>query len=217
MNSVRNAGSWGTVLVVDDDPAVLNLINTILASADYRVLLAGGGEDAIRLAGGKNLNIDVALLDVRMPRVRPAELAKGIRSLRPDIPILFMSGFVEDEAMRIRLIDEYAGFLPKPFRPESLLRAIQLAMGGTRRTRARPTTYCSPPDAAAPLKGARRRRRTRGTVKDRRATSCVGRLRARSMTDRRIFRRRSCSTGRYPRNGGTLHTCKSLDHTGALA
>jgi two-component system cell cycle sensor histidine kinase/response regulator CckA len=92
MNSVRNAGSWGTVLVVDDDPAVLNLINTILASADYRVLLAGGGEDAIRLAGGKNLNIDVALLDVRMPRVRPAELAKGIRSLRPDIPILFMSG-----------------------------------------------------------------------------------------------------------------------------
>lgn len=129
MNSFRNdAVSRGTILVVDDDPAILVLIHTVLTASDYRVLVAGGGEDAVRLAMQKHQHFDLALLDVCMPGMRPAQLAGKIRSLRPEIPILFMSGYVDEETIRLRLLDEFSGFLPKPFRPEALRRAMRRAL-----------------------------------------------------------------------------------------
>jgi two-component system, cell cycle sensor histidine kinase and response regulator CckA len=131
MNSAtnkRNTGNRGTILVADDDSAILVLIRTILTAAGYRVLLACGGEDAIRLAGQKHLRIDANLLDIHMPGMRAAELANEVRSLRPKVPILFMSGLVDDEIIRIRLLDEYAGFLPKPLRADCLLGAVRQAM-----------------------------------------------------------------------------------------
>ncbi|MGD0359392.1 MAG: response regulator [Bryobacteraceae bacterium] len=127
MNSSKQIGARGTVLVVDDEPAVLLLIDAILTAADYRVLLAGSGKDAIRLAEQKHVHIDVALLDVRMPGVRPAEMAGDIQSLRPNIPIVFMSGFVDDEIVRIQIM-EYDGFLAKPFRAGSLLQVLRDSM-----------------------------------------------------------------------------------------
>jgi two-component system cell cycle sensor histidine kinase/response regulator CckA len=128
MNPKNDTTKRGTILTVDDDLAILILIQTILAAAEYRVVAAGSGKDAIRLARQKHLHIDVALLDVHVPKVQPRELAGKILSLRPKLPILFMSGIVDDEVIRIRLLDEYTGFLPKPFNPDGLLRAVQQAM-----------------------------------------------------------------------------------------
>lgn len=153
MNMPKQTGTRGTILVVDDEPAVLLIINTILTAADYRVLLAGSGKDAIRLAGQEHVHVDVALLDVCMPGVRTAEIAGDILSLRPHIPIVFMSGFVEDEIVRIRIM-EYDGFLAKPFKTGSLLQVLRDAMeearcgGGAPGYRAPPA---SPP--GAPLHG----------------------------------------------------------------
>jgi CheY-like chemotaxis protein len=118
----------GTILIADDEPAILVLIRTILTAAGHRVLLACGGEDAIRLAGQKHLHIDAALLDIHMPGVQHAELAAGIRSLRPETPILFMSGLVDDEIIRIRSLEGYAGFLAKPLQPDCLLRTVRQAI-----------------------------------------------------------------------------------------
>jgi CheY-like chemotaxis protein len=126
--SKRNTGNRGTILVADDDSAILVLIRIILTGAGYRVLPACGGEDAIRLAGQKHLRIDATLLDIHMPGMGAAELANEVRSLRPKIPILFMSGLVDDEIIRIRLLDEYAGFLPKPLRGDCLSGAVRQAM-----------------------------------------------------------------------------------------
>jgi hypothetical protein len=127
MNSSKQIGTSGTVLVVDDEPAVLLLIKAILTAADYRVLPAASGKDAIRLAEQRNVHIDVALLEVRMPGVRPAEMAGDIQSHRPNIPIVFMSGFVEDEIVRVQIM-EYDGFLAKPFRAGSLLQVLRKSM-----------------------------------------------------------------------------------------
>jgi two-component system, cell cycle sensor histidine kinase and response regulator CckA len=128
MNATSSTGTHGTILVVDDDPSVLVLIQTILTTADYRVLLAAERADAIRMATQKHLHIDLALLDVRMPGMSATALADEMLSLRPNVRVLFMSGFVDEEIIRIKMLDQYAGFLPKPFRSDGLLRAVRHAM-----------------------------------------------------------------------------------------
>jgi two-component system cell cycle sensor histidine kinase/response regulator CckA len=120
----------GTVLIVDDDPAVLVLIQSMLVAADYRVLLAAEREDAVRLAAQKNIRIDLVLLDVRMPGVSGTALADEISSIRPGIRVLWMSGFVDEEFIRIRLLKGYAGFLPKPLHRAGLLLAVEEAIKG---------------------------------------------------------------------------------------
>jgi|SRR5580658_934886 DNA-binding NtrC family response regulator len=118
----------GTVLIVDDDPAVLVLIQNILMAADYRVLLAAERAHAVRLAGQKHIHIDLALLDVRIPGVSGTELADELLSVRPNIQVLWMSGFVDEEFIRVKLLDGYAGFLAKPLRRDGLLLAVQQAI-----------------------------------------------------------------------------------------
>jgi DNA-binding NtrC family response regulator len=118
----------GTILIVDDDPAVLVLIQTILMAADYRVLLAAQRAHAVRMARQKHIHIDIVLLDVRIPGVSGTGLADEILSLRPNIRVLWMSGFVREEFVRVKMLDAYAGFLSKPLRRDGLLAAVQRAM-----------------------------------------------------------------------------------------
>jgi two-component system cell cycle sensor histidine kinase/response regulator CckA len=118
---------------------VLILIQTVLTAAGYRVLSATQRADAVRLALQKHIHIDLALLDVRVPGVSGTELADEILSVRPNIRVLWMSGFVDDEFIRIKLLDGYAGFLPKPLRRDGLLTAVQQAIGAaTVRERSQP-------------------------------------------------------------------------------
>lgn len=127
-----NQDNRGTILIVDDDPAVLVLIQNMLMAADYRVLLAAERADAVRVAGQKHMHIDLALLDVRIPGVRGTELADEILSIRPDIRLLWMSGFVDEEFIRVKLLDGYAGFLSKPLRRDGLLAAVEQALAAPR-------------------------------------------------------------------------------------
>ena len=126
------AENRATILIVDDDPGVLVLIQSILIAADYRVLLASERADAVRMARQKHLHIDLVLLDVRVPGVSGTELADEILSVRPNIPVLWMSGFVDDEFIRVKLFDGYAGFLPKPFHRDGLLLAARQAIEAAR-------------------------------------------------------------------------------------
>jgi two-component system cell cycle sensor histidine kinase/response regulator CckA len=122
------AENRGTVLIVDDDPAVLVLIQTILMAADYRVLLAAERADAVRMARQKHVHIDLVLLDVRIPGVSGTQLADEILAIRPDIRVLWMSGFVDEEFVRVQLLDGHAGFLSKPLRRDGLLLAVEHAI-----------------------------------------------------------------------------------------
>jgi two-component system cell cycle sensor histidine kinase/response regulator CckA len=123
----------GTILIVDDDPGVLVLIQTILVAADYRVLLAVERADAVRIARQKHIHIDMVLLDVRMPGVSGTGLADEILFIRPNIRVLWMSGFVHEEFIRVKILGGYAGFLSKPLRRDGLLLAVQRVMEGAPR------------------------------------------------------------------------------------
>src|SRR6266704_33872 len=104
-----------TVLVVDDQRDVLFLLKLILETHGYRALLASGAEGALRLLEQSELTVDLLLTDVMMPGMDGTELAKVSRRMRPGLPILFMSGFVDTEAIRLKIWDDAVRFLSKPF------------------------------------------------------------------------------------------------------
>jgi two-component system, cell cycle sensor histidine kinase and response regulator CckA len=133
-------GHRETILIVDDDPAVLVLIQAILVTAGRRVLLAAERADAVRLARQKHIRIDLVLLDVRLPGVTDTELADEILSIRPDVRVLWMSGFVDDEFVRIKLLDGFAGAPAKPLRRDGLMSAVEDAMQAAPRQDQKPLT-----------------------------------------------------------------------------
>lgn len=81
-----------TLLVVDDDPAVLKVVVTILERANFRVLSARSGADAVKLAGETESKIHLLLSDVDMPEMSGPTLGTALKMTRPDIRVMLMSG-----------------------------------------------------------------------------------------------------------------------------
>jgi|GEM_PF-3861656 len=117
------------VLVAEDNPPLRELAHRTLEKAGYQVLTAGDGEDALRVSEGFKGEIHLLLADVVMPRMGGQELAERIRTLRPGIQILYMSGFPDRELSHLAAVESDANFLQKPFTPESLYRKVKKALG----------------------------------------------------------------------------------------
>jgi CheY-like chemotaxis protein len=119
-----------TILVVDDEPTVLNLCQRILNLGGYNVLPASGGEAALRVVAAQNSEtpIDLALLDVMMPVMNGVELAHRIQKLSPATKIVLMSGFGPKEIGAVVGQNPYR-LIWKPFKTESLLQMIENALG----------------------------------------------------------------------------------------
>ncbi len=92
-----------TVLVADGDPAVLCLARAILMGEGYRVLLATAAEGAVRLANLESLRIDLALVGKQMDESGGAKLAEQLIEVRPHMPVAFLSRFVDDKVIRMRM------------------------------------------------------------------------------------------------------------------
>jgi CheY-like chemotaxis protein len=107
-----------TLLVVDDNPDVLNLISGAL-EADYRILRANSGQEALEKSNDSKSEIHLLLSDFQMPGMSGIELATKITEQRPKIKVLLMSGFTGG----MLVLNEGWHFLPKPFIP-SQLRAL---------------------------------------------------------------------------------------------
>jgi DNA-binding NtrC family response regulator len=117
-----------TILVVDDDISVLTVIKCMLESSDYNVLLANNADVALRMAQRHDLSIDLMLTDVMMPDVSGPDLAKQMQVIRPQMKVLFMSGYADSEVVRVKVLDHALGFLPKPFTSDSLLETVKRAI-----------------------------------------------------------------------------------------
>lgn len=114
-----------TVLVVEDQASVRNLVSAVLASYGYKVLSAADGPAAMALAEGYDDRIHVVLTDVVMPGMNGPDLVEKLRQGRPEIQAMFMSGYAEETiAHRISLIPE-AEHISKPFTPESLVTRLR--------------------------------------------------------------------------------------------
>jgi two-component system cell cycle sensor histidine kinase/response regulator CckA len=113
-----------TVLVVEDEPTVQRIIVRLLRRWGYRVFEAGNGEEALRLL--KNIELlDLLVTDMVMPLMGGRELASRVRETRPELKVLYISGYTDDAVVRDELLDDRSSFLQKPFPPDSLLQKVR--------------------------------------------------------------------------------------------
>jgi PAS domain S-box-containing protein len=120
------AGGSETVLLVEDDACLRELARTVLsARGGYKVLESSGGKEALLFAGEHRGTIHLLLTDVIMPGMSGRELSEGLATLRPEMKILYMSGYKDDTAARHGVPEGGMAFLQKPFTPESLLRKVR--------------------------------------------------------------------------------------------
>jgi len=119
------SGKGETVLVVEDDALLKDLAYKTLRKAGYRVLTAGDGQDALEIIHTFEDRIHVLLTDVVMPRMGGKELAKQARALRPEIKILYMSGYPAGVVSDPDIMGHEADFIEKPISAEVLSRKLR--------------------------------------------------------------------------------------------
>jgi CheY-like chemotaxis protein len=129
--SVRPAGQLGgteTILFAEDEDSVRAVATAALERYGYRVLAAADGDSAIAISRTFPNRIDLLLTDVVMPGMNGRQLAETMRRLRPGIPVLFVSGYTDDEALLGDVRRDDQTFLQKPFTTLELVRRIRSAL-----------------------------------------------------------------------------------------
>jgi PAS domain S-box-containing protein len=114
-----------TVLLVEDAAAVRAVTKQMLERQGYTVLEAPDGEAGLRLARRHRGVIHLLLTDVVMPRIGGRELAEQLARLRPDVKVLYASGYTDDSVVRHGILESGTAYLQKPFSPESLARKVR--------------------------------------------------------------------------------------------
>jgi signal transduction histidine kinase/CheY-like chemotaxis protein len=117
-------GRGETILVVEDEALVLDLITETLGEAGYRVLPAPDGATALEIVAIHDGDIHLALTDMIMPGMNGKEVALGLGRLRPGLQVLYMSGYSDTGIVHDGYLDEGVAFLQKPFSPVELLERI---------------------------------------------------------------------------------------------
>jgi two-component system, cell cycle sensor histidine kinase and response regulator CckA len=126
MDGVGNSEAGGeTLLLVEDEEMVREFAYRILVAQGYRVLVAGHGKEALTVASGHDGPIHLVVTDVLMPRMSAMEFAQRIRSDRPDIKILFVSGHTREEMVRLGMLTLDSPFLGKPYTAASFRQRIR--------------------------------------------------------------------------------------------
>ncbi|MBX7118281.1 MAG: response regulator [Gemmatimonadaceae bacterium] len=120
----------GTVLVVEDEPAIRGLLERLLGAMGYQVRAVGEPEEALRLVQYPSTTVDLLLTDVVMPGMSGPELAVAVRRHRPGLRVLFMSGYARDAVGHPELQGTAQAFLGKPFTARELAEAVREAFAG---------------------------------------------------------------------------------------
>lgn len=114
-----------TVLVADDEPSVLDFIKTVLGRNGFAVMIASSGQEALEAFASVSGQVDVLVSDVVMPVMDGPTLAAEITRQKPELPVLFVSGYVGTPEFRKALGSLRPSVLPKPFSPDVLLRSVK--------------------------------------------------------------------------------------------
>ncbi len=118
-------GTGETVLLVEDEAAVRRLARRVLEKAGYRIVEAGTPAAALHAMADVRIAVDLLLTDVVMPGMNGRQLAERLRQGRPDLKVLFMSGYTEDQVMRYGIGSGEVPFLGKPYTPAQLLESVR--------------------------------------------------------------------------------------------
>ena len=128
------SGGNETILLAEDDQDVRNLTQLILHDFGYHVITAVDGQDALDKFSRHAGEIDLLILDVIMPRKSGKEVYDAVKAARPDLPVLFVSGYTSDILNRRGIFEEGLQFMSKPITPNDLIRKISDILDTKRRT-----------------------------------------------------------------------------------
>jgi CheY-like chemotaxis protein len=117
-----------TILIVEDDDTLRNLLHRVLEGNGFSVLPAADGAEALRVCQQTDGTIDLVVTDIVMPRLNGLELSERIRASRPETKILFITGFGDQFPELRELIKYGANIVQKPFLPSELLRKVEDAL-----------------------------------------------------------------------------------------
>jgi len=119
------AGGNETILLVDDDKGVRDLVEELLERNGYRIITAVDGEDAVRKFKLFQDAVDMVILDVIMPKMNGKEVYNMISEISPDVRVLFISGYTADIINGNFVIDDSCSFVSKPIKNNDLLRKVR--------------------------------------------------------------------------------------------
>jgi len=119
-----------TVMLVEDDAAVCELVRAVLTSHGYKVLTARHPEEAETICVSDSNGIELLLTDVIMPGMSGAELFRRVIAQNPRMKVLFMSGYIDDSLIRQGIQEKEVAFLQKPFSPLSLAKKVREVLNG---------------------------------------------------------------------------------------
>jgi two-component system cell cycle sensor histidine kinase/response regulator CckA len=119
------AGGTETILLVEDDPVVRAVVTDMLDQRGYRLVTAGGGEEALALAHASPGTVDLLITDLMMGGLNGRETAEAVREHQPQAKVLYMSGYTDDAVIRVDGHELGISFLQKPFSGEELGRRVR--------------------------------------------------------------------------------------------
>lgn len=121
-------GQGETILIVDDEKSVLDLVDRMLKSLGYRTIAIDSGREAVNIYKKHHQEIDVVILDIMMPDMDGHDVYKEIMAITPNARIILSSGFCMDGKVSPEMSERVKGFIQKPFRTPELLAAIRKAL-----------------------------------------------------------------------------------------
>jgi CheY-like chemotaxis protein len=125
---------WGkgeTVMVVDDEPGVLEMTKGILQHYGYKVVTANHGADALALHSQCKEKVKVVLMDMMMPVMDGPTAIRELKLKTPELPVIAISGLMQSDTLKERLNNVEVPFLPKPYTTEKLLECLRKAVAGS--------------------------------------------------------------------------------------
>jgi len=117
-----------TVLVAEDEESILNLVSRVLEGVGYRVIRARNGQEAVDLASSYEGKIDLLMTDAVMPELNGREVVGKLRPLRPNMKVVFMSGYPGKGVLHRGVSGLDITFLQKPFTPDKLIRTVRCTL-----------------------------------------------------------------------------------------
>ena len=120
-----NTSGAETILLVEDEARVRELVREILEMSGYRVLEARHGAEALEISQHHDGPIHLMVTDVVMPQMSGRELAQRLAPLRPEMRVLYMSGYTDDAIVRHGVLEAGTAFLSKPFTPDALAAKVR--------------------------------------------------------------------------------------------
>ena len=123
--TTREAEGTETILLVEDEPGLRALARRILERQGYSVLACANGSEALVTAAGLAAPLHLVLTDVVMPEMNGRVMAERLRIERPEVAVVYMSGYTDDDAVLRGVLEADASYIQKPFAPAELLRVVR--------------------------------------------------------------------------------------------